>query len=121
MSDFFFGARGKNLDSESGDSGSAMTTALIGVGIAKSGKLVGDVGEAFGIDELSLDTAGAGAESQVTIGGYIAPGLQVKYGVGIFKSIGEFTIRYRLIQNLYVEAVSGLDNAVDLLYQFEFD
>jgi translocation and assembly module TamB len=113
--------RGKNLASESGDSSSAMTTALIGIGIAKSGKLVGNVGEAFGIDELTLDTAGAGDESQVTIGGYIAPGLQVKYGVGIFNSIGEFTIRYRLIQDLYVEAVSGLDSAVDLLYQFEFD
>ena len=47
--------------------------------------------------------------------------LQVKYGVGIFNSLGEFTVRYRLMQDLYVEAVSGLDSAVDLLYQFEFE
>lgn len=113
--------RGKDLDSESGDNNSAMTTALISMGIAKSGQLVGDVGEAFGIEELTLDTAGAGEESQVTIGGYISPDLQVKYGVGIFNSIGEFTVRYRLMKDLYIEAVSGLDSAVDLLYQFEFD
>ncbi|MDX1303494.1 translocation/assembly module TamB domain-containing protein [Photobacterium sp.] len=113
--------RGKNLDSESGDSGSAMTTALISMGIAKSGQLVGNVGEAFGVQDLALDTAGAGDGSQVTISGYIAPGLQVKYGVGIFNSVGEFTVRYRLMKDLYVEAVSGLDSAVDLLYQFEFD
>ncbi|HAW92017.1 TPA: hypothetical protein DCX24_04140, partial [Candidatus Azambacteria bacterium] len=47
--------------------------------------------------------------------------LQVKYGIGIFEPIGEFTLRYRLMQSLYLEAVSGLDKAVDLLYRFEFD
>ncbi|OLQ77445.1 hypothetical protein BIT28_23530 [Photobacterium proteolyticum] len=115
--------RGKNLDTESGESGSgdAMTTALISMGLAKSGQLVGNVGEAFGVQDLTLDTAGAGDDSQVTISGYIAPGLQVKYGVGIFTSIPEFTVRYRLMTDLYVEAVSGLDSAVDLLYQFEFN
>ncbi|UTV27463.1 autotransporter assembly complex protein TamB [Photobacterium atrarenae] len=113
--------RGKDIDAESGDSGSAMTTALISMGLAKSGQLVGDVGKAFGVQDLALDTAGSGDSSQVTISGYIAPGLQVKYGVGIFDSIGEFTVRYRLMQDLYIEAVSGLDSAVDLLYQFEFN
>lgn len=113
---------GKNLDSESsGDSNSAMTTALIGMGLAQSGQLVGDVGEAVGVKDLSLSTAGAGDDSQVTISGYIAPGLQVKYGVGIFNQVDEFTLRYRLLRNLYVEAVSGLDQTVDLLYQFEFN
>lgn len=113
--------RGKNLDSESGNSGDAMTTALISMGLARSGKLVGDVGEAFGVKDLALDTTGSGQDSQVTISGYIAPGLQVKYGVGIFDSIGEFTVRYRLMKDLYVEVVSGLDSAADLLYQFEIE
>ncbi|MGF1686401.1 translocation/assembly module TamB [Photobacterium japonica] len=113
--------RGKDLDSESGDSSDAMTTALISMGLAQSGQLVGSVGEAFGVQDLALDTAGSGSDSQVTISGYIAPGLQVKYGVGIFESIGEFTVRYRLMKGLYVEVVSGLDSAVDLLYQFDFN
>ncbi|WP_318442157.1 autotransporter assembly complex protein TamB [Photobacterium leiognathi] len=113
---------GRNIDSGGdGGSNSAMTTALIGMGLAQSGQLVGDVGEAVGIKDLSLSTAGAGDDSQVQISGYIAPGLQVKYGVGIFNQVDEFTLRYRLMKNLYVEAVSGLDQAVDLLYQFEFD
>ncbi|WP_036826313.1 translocation/assembly module TamB domain-containing protein, partial [Photobacterium sanctipauli] len=95
--------RGKDLDSESSDSGDAMTTALISMGLAQSGQLVGNVGEAFGVQDLSLDTAGSGDDTQVTISGYIAPGLQVKYGVGIFNSIPEFTVRYRLMKDLYVE------------------
>nr|WP_086937619.1 translocation/assembly module TamB domain-containing protein [Thaumasiovibrio occultus] len=111
--------RGRDIDSEAG--GDAMTSAMISLVLAQSGQLVGSLGEAVGIQDLSLDTAGTGDDSQVTVSGYIAPGLQLKYGVGIFNSIGEFTIRYRLMKDLYVEAVSGLDSAVDILYQFEFN
>jgi translocation and assembly module TamB len=111
--------RGQNIDGEAG--GNAMTTALIGLSLAQSGKVVGEIGQAFGVQDLQLDTAGAGDDSQVTVSGYILPGLQVKYGVGIFSSVGEFTVRYRLMRDLYIEAVSGLDSAVDLLYQFEFN
>ncbi|MGR5141935.1 autotransporter assembly complex protein TamB [Photobacterium sp. DNB23_23_1] len=113
--------RGKDLDSESGDSSDAMATTLLTMGLAQSGQLVGNVGEAFGVQDLSLDTSGSGDDTQVTVSGYIAPGLQVKYGVGIFNSIPEFTVRYRLMKDLYVEVVSGLDSAADLLYQFEFN
>lgn len=108
--------RGRNLDSES--DGNAMTSMLIGLGLAQSGKLVGELGEAFGVQDLSLDTSGSGGDEKVEVSGYILPGLQVKYGVGIFTSLPEFTVRYRLLKNLYLEAVSGADNAVDLLYQF---
>ena len=112
---------GRNLDSESGSAANAVTTSLIGMSIASSGSLVGEIGEAFGVSDLTLDTAGAGDKSQVTVSGYLNRDLQIKYGIGIFEPIGEFTLRYRLMQSLYLEAVSGLDNAVDLLYRFEFD
>ncbi|PQJ83498.1 autotransporter assembly complex protein TamB [Aliivibrio sifiae] len=111
--------RGQDIGSDTG--GNAMTTTLIGLSLAKSGKVVGEIGQAFGVQDLQLDTAGSGEESQVTISGYIAPDLQVKYGVGIFNSIGEFTLRYRILSDLYIEAVSGVDGAVDLIYQFSFD
>lgn len=111
--------RGRDIDGESG--GNTVTSTLIGLSLAKSGHVVGEIGEAFGVQDLQLDTAGSGDDSQVTVSGYVFPGLQVKYGVGIFDSVGEFTVRYRLMQDLYVEAVSGLDSAVDLLYQFEFN
>ena len=111
--------RGQDIDGEAG--GNSMTTALIGLSLAQSGKVVGEIGQAVGVQDLQLDTAGSGDDSQVTVSGYILPGLQVKYGVGIFNSVGEFTVRYRLMKDLYVEAVSGLTSAVDILYQFEFD
>lgn len=112
---------GRDLDSESGSAANSVTTSLIGMSIASSGKLVGEIGEAFGVSDLTLDTEGAGDNSQVTVSGYLTRDLQLKYGIGIFQPIGQFTLRYRLMRSLFLEAVSGMDNAVDLLYKFEFD
>jgi translocation and assembly module TamB len=111
--------RGRDLDAKSGNN--TVMTSLIGLSLAKSSKIVGEIGQVFGVQDLQLDTSGSGDDSQVTVSGYILPDLQVKYGVGIFNSVGEFTLRYRLMKNLYVEAVSGLTNTVNLLYQFDFD
>lgn len=112
---------GRDLDSESGNAANSVTTSLIGMSLASSGRLVGEIGEAFGLRELTLDTEGAGNNSQVTVSGYLTRDLQLKYGIGIFQPIGQFTLRYRLMRSLFLEAVSGMDNAVDLLYKFEFD
>ncbi|MBU2427430.1 MAG: translocation/assembly module TamB [Gammaproteobacteria bacterium] len=110
---------GRDLTSSSSDK--SVTTSLIGIGIASSGKLVGQLGEVFGLRELSLDTAGSGDSSKVMVSGYLSPKLQLKYGVGIFNQVGEFTLRYRLARKLFLEAVRGLNESVDLLYQVEFD
>ncbi|MCW2257360.1 translocation and assembly module TamB [Providencia alcalifaciens] len=111
--------RGEGLDS--GDaSDSQMTSMLIGLGVAQSGQLVGKIGETFGVSDLALDTQGVGDKSQVVVSGKITNDLQVKYGVGIFDSLATLTLRYRLMPKLYLEAVSGVNQALDLLYQFEF-
>ena len=110
--------RGQGLDNN-GDS-NALTSALVGLGVAQSGQVVGKIGETFGVSNLALDTAGVGDTQQVQVSGYVLPGLQVKYGVGIFDSLATLTLRYRLMPKLYLEAVSGVDQALDVLYQFEF-
>ena len=93
---------------------------LIGLGVAQSGQLVGKIGETFGVSDLAVDTQGVGDSSQVVVSGKITNDLQVKYGVGIFDSLATLTLRYRLMPKLYLEAVSGVNQALDLLYQFEF-
>ncbi|MCU5773646.1 translocation/assembly module TamB [Erwiniaceae bacterium BAC15a-03b] len=110
--------RGQGLGND-GD-GNALTSALVGLGVAQSGQVVGKIGETFGVSNLALDTAGVGDSQQVQVSGYVLPGLQVKYGVGIFDSLATLTLRYRLMPKLYLEAVSGIDQALDVLYQFEF-
>lgn len=111
--------RGQGLGATGSDS-DALTSALVGLGVAQSGQVVGKIGETFGVSNLALDTAGVGDSQQVQVSGYVLPGLQVKYGVGIFDSLATLTLRYRLMPKLYLEAVSGIDQALDVLYQFEF-
>ncbi|TLF53359.1 translocation/assembly module TamB [Halomonas urmiana] len=109
--------RGRAPDSSGGADG-ALTSALIGLTIGKTGNAVGAVGEAFGIQDLSLDTAGTGEQSQVVVTGNLTDRLSVGYGVGVFSPIAEISLRYKLWRNLYLEAVSGAAQAVDMIYTF---
>ena len=104
--------------SDSGSNDNALTSALIGLSIAQSGSTVGAIGETFGIKDLTLDTAGTGDNSKVVVSGYVLPRLKVSYGVGVFSPIAELTLRYRLMQNLYLQGVSGAAQALDLIYTF---
>ncbi|WP_241571610.1 autotransporter assembly complex protein TamB [Rosenbergiella nectarea] len=110
--------RGQGLGNS--DDSNALTSALVGLGVAQSGQVMGKIGETFGVSNLALDTAGVGDSQQVQVSGYVLPGLQVKYGVGLFDSLATLTLRYRLMPKLYLEAVSGVDQALDVLYKFEF-
>ncbi|WP_227369530.1 translocation/assembly module TamB domain-containing protein [Halomonas sp. M20] len=110
--------RGRAPDDGGAGADSALTSALIGLSLSRTGNAVGQVGQAFGINDLALDTAGSGDDSQVVVSGYLFDDLKVSYGVGIFSPIAELTLRYKLLQNLYVQAVSGAAQAVDLIYTF---
>ncbi|TFH86131.1 translocation/assembly module TamB [Billgrantia azerbaijanica] len=100
------------------DSDGALTSALIGLAVGQTGGAVGAIGQAFGIEDLSLETAGGGEDSQVVVSGYLSEDLRVSYGVGIFSPIAELALRYNLWRDLYLEAISGAAQAVDLVYTF---
>ena len=111
--------RGQGLATSSDDN-SMITSALVGLGVSQTGRIIGEIGDAVGIKDLGVDTAGVGESSQVVVSGYILPGLQLKYGVGIFDSLATITLRYRLMPRLYLEAASGVNQAFDVLYSFEY-
>ncbi|WP_301098333.1 translocation/assembly module TamB domain-containing protein [Otariodibacter sp.] len=113
---------GRGLEN-SGEAGSnnSIAGALIGMGLAQGSQTVGDVGSAFGISDLSVSTAGIGDNTKVVVSGNLTPKFKVKYGVGIFAPLTELTLRYRLAPSLYLQWISSINQAVDLLYQFEFD
>lgn len=100
------------------DTDGALTSALVGLTVGQTGGAVGAIGQAFGIEDLSLETAGGGEDSQVVVSGYLTEDLRVSYGVGIFSPIAELALRYTLWRNLYLEAISGAAQAVDLVYTF---
>ncbi|MCC2617594.1 translocation/assembly module TamB domain-containing protein [Aestuariibacter halophilus] len=112
--------RGQGLSNSTETSADAMlANALIGFGLSQSENSVQKLGRQVGIDDLTLDTRGHGDATQLALTGYIAPGVQIRYGVGVFDSASEVALRYQLMPKLYLEAVSGLNKALDLYYQLD--
>ncbi|MDN3518620.1 translocation/assembly module TamB domain-containing protein [Aquisalimonas lutea] len=100
--------------------GTMMARAAVALGVAGGGGYATVIADELGVEDFTLDTAGDGEDTRVEVGGYINPNLYLGYGVGVFTPVSTLTLRYRLASNLYLEAVTGLESAVDLLYRFDF-
>jgi translocation and assembly module TamB len=94
---------------------------LITQGLSRSQGMVNKIGKAFGVQDIALASKGSGDETKVEISGYLLPGVQVRYSIGIFDSITEIAVRYQIMPQLYIEATNGLNNALDILYKFDWD
>lgn len=111
---------GHGLNDGDSDGNALVQSMLLGVGVNTVGGVVTNVGEALGLQDVSVDTGGSGEDTEVNISAYVLPGLQIGYGVGVFSSIGELRMRYELLPRLYLQAASGLNQAIDLFYRFDF-
>lgn len=112
--------RGQSLESADNSDNEALTAALLSVGLSQTGQFVSEVAHLLKVIDLNVSTTGAGDDYQVVVSGYVLPGLQVKYSMGLFDSIATITVRYRLLAQLFVEASSGAAHSLDLLYSFDF-
>jgi translocation and assembly module TamB len=113
---------GRGLGESSGDSHeNILAYALLSLGLGQSENLISKVGDKLGFEDVNLDTSGQDGDTQLLLTGTIAPGVQLRYGVGVFDSISEVAIRYELIPKLYIEAVNGGTNTIDIYYQFSIE
>ncbi|VEJ09270.1 autotransporter assembly complex protein TamB [Actinobacillus delphinicola] len=111
---------GHSLDSNDGTGArDSLSAALLSMSLAQTGSAVSSIGKFFGIQNLNVGTTGTGNKSQVSVSGDITDRLQVRYGVGLFTGLAELTLRLRLLPRLYLQTVSGVNQAVDLFYQFD--
>ncbi|AYK18696.1 translocation/assembly module TamB domain-containing protein [Aeromonas veronii] len=108
--------RGKGLQTGGEDGG--FNGLLVAGAVNQANGVVSSIGESLGMSDVSLDTAGSGDNTQVTLSAYLLPGLQFQYGVGVFSPIAEFKLRYEVLPRLYLQAMSGVAQAVDIFYRF---
>lgn len=111
---------GQGFDSGSQSQNDMMAALLIGFSASQSGEYLGKFGSLFGVKDLSIDTVGVGNDQKIVMSGFVDPRLQLKYSIGIFDAIAKYTMRYRLMPSLYLEASSSIEQAIDFIYQFEF-
>ncbi|WP_434666754.1 autotransporter assembly complex protein TamB [Aeromonas sp. NJAU223] len=108
--------RGKGLQTGGEDGG--FNGLLVAGAVSQANGVVSGLGESLGMSDMALDTAGSGDDTQVTLSAYLLPGLQFQYGVGVFSPIAEFKLRYEVMPRLYLQAMSGVAQAVDIFYRF---
>ena len=102
------------------DDNAMVQSALLSIGLRGGQPLARDIASKVGIEDLQMGASGSGDTTQVTVSGYINPRTYLQYGINVFQPYNTVTLRYRLGENLFLEAVSGLASALDLLYSFEF-
>lgn len=94
--------------------------AALGLGLMGGRGIASSLADQLGVEDFQLETAGSGENTQVAVSGYVAPNLLVRYGIGVFSPENILTLRYQLTEQLYLEAVSGMESALDLFYSFDF-
>jgi translocation and assembly module TamB len=104
---------------ESQDANTQLVNTLVSFGVGRSENGIGRLGRKLGVDNLNLQAAGVGEDTQVQISGRLSDKIQISYGLGVFDSVSEIKLRYDLLPDVYLEAVSGMQNALDLYYEIE--
>ncbi len=111
--------RGQDLSGGSeGTLNTSLINILVGFGVGRNENRVASLGKALGFDSLNVQAAGQGDSTQVQVTGRIADDLQITYAVGVFDAASEVILKYQLLPQLYIEATSGINNALDMFYEF---
>lgn|GEM_PF-3661581 len=96
----------------------AAQTAL-SLGLSSSDGLVNKTAQALGIDNFRISAESGQQGPEVHLSGYLSSNLLVRYGIGVFEAVNSLTLRYKVGRNLYIEAISGQANSLDLLWSFD--
>ena len=108
-------------ETSSGSSSDSSAQLLIALGVGSTAGLVNSITGALGMNQVQFGSTGTGDDTQVGVQSYITRDIRISYGYGVFTSVGEFRLRYELVRKLYLEFISSVDQAVDLVYSFEIN
>ncbi len=97
-----------------------LAAAGLSFGLSGTRSLTNQIGQAFGFQSLTVDASGNSEDTNVNVTGYVTPDLYIRYGVGVFNAQNSLSIRYQLTRRIYVEATSAAENAVDVVYSWQF-
>ncbi|MCQ4308219.1 translocation/assembly module TamB [Pseudomonas stutzeri] len=110
---------GRPLGTDSGEN-NMLAQAALGLGLAGSASITGNVAQRLGIQDFQLDTEGSGTETSVVASGRLTDRLTLRYGVGVFESANTVALRYQLTKRIFLEAASGLASSLDVFYRRNF-
>lgn len=97
-----------------------LAAAGLSLGLSGTRNVTNQIGQALGLQSLTIDASGNADDTNVNVTGYINPDLYIRYGVGVFNAESSLSMRYQLTRRVYVEATSAAENMVDVIYRWKF-
>ncbi|MGP4951521.1 translocation/assembly module TamB domain-containing protein [Psychrobacter sp. T6-1] len=97
-----------------------LAAAGLNFGLGGTRNFTNQIGQAFGFQSLTVDASGSSEDTNINVTGYVTPDLYIRYGVGVFNAQNSLSARYQLTRRIYVEATSAAENAVDVVYSWQF-
>jgi translocation and assembly module TamB len=111
---------GRPLQSANANDRSAIAGAALSLGVQQTSPLTGKIGSAVTLDELGFE-GGTLDETEVVAGKQLNEDLYVRFAYGLFNRVGSVLARYRISRNLSIEAASGEDQSLDVIWSIETD
>lgn len=110
---------GRPMQSTSPGERSSIAGAALALGVGGASPITERLGEAITLDELGMQ--GGIGETEVVAGKQFGSDLYVRFAYGLFSRVGTVLARYRIGRNLSLEAASGEDESLDLIWSIEKD
>jgi translocation and assembly module TamB len=109
---------GRPLSQASDSDGNELSGAAVALGLRQVTRITDQIGQSIGVDELTL--AGDGGDTTALVAGkQVNSRLYARYAYGVFSQLGTLLLRYRLNRNLTLEAGTGENQSLDILYTVE--
>lgn len=109
---------GRPLGQASATDAAMLASAATNLGISNGNAVSEKIASTFGLDSVEF-TGESPDNAAVQIGKYLSPKLYIGYGIGIFEPVSTVQLRYTLTKIWTLQAESGTNSGVDLLYIYE--
>lgn len=111
---------GRPLNQATEAEGADVSGAAVALGIKQATRIVEQIGQSLGLDQLSV-TGDGGDATALIAGKQINRRMYARYAYGIFTRLGTLLVRYRMTERLTLEAGTGENQSIDVLYSIETD
>jgi len=101
------------------NSSSLLNNMVLSAGVFGSSEITEKLASKVGVSDFQVATSSDEDGTNLELSGYVSPDIYLKYGVSLYDDAKTMAMRYRLKQNLFIEAASGISSSLDVIYSFE--
>ena len=110
---------GQPINQATSSQGQQLYGAALSLGLAGGGLLASQIGQRFGIDDVTIQSGGSFGGGALVIRHYLSPKVYISYGVGLMENFNIFLVRYQISGLWFLEAQSGVTSGADIVYTLE--